>query len=65
MATRFGLGWSSRLSATVWVSSGHSRCWVAGTGRGARGLALQEIRWDAFGLSLLFGLWLFCGDEDV
>jgi len=55
------LGLASLTLAVARVSSGHSRHRVAGTGRGARGLALQEIRWDAFGLSLRFS----CGDEDV
>ena len=38
------------------------RCRVAGNGRIARGLALEEIRWDA---ASRFFLSSFCGDEDV
>jgi hypothetical protein len=51
------LGLASLTLAVARVSPGHSRHRVAGIGRGARGLALQEIRWDAFWPLVAFFLW--------
>jgi hypothetical protein len=51
------LGLSSLTLVMACMSSGHSRHRVAGLGRGARGLALQEIRWDAFWPLVAFFLW--------
>ena len=74
---RFGLAWAllgAQNGDSVWLGLsfdfgggvefplGNPRCRVAGNGRIARGLALEEIRWDA---ASRFFLSSFCGDEDV
>ena len=56
------LGLSFDFGGGVEFPLGNPRCRVAGNGRIARGLALEEIRWDA---ASRFFLSSFCGDEDV
>ena len=56
------LGLSFDFGGGVEFPLGNPRCRVAGNAPIARGLALEEIRWDA---ASRFFLSSFCGDEGV